>query len=718
MVKMSSFIEAGICLFSMIGFVCGGTANASGRVERAASAERSLSWQWTGGPEGGFVQCLVTTPLGTILAGTENGGIFRSTDGGVSWGVSTGGIQWPCCNYSVPALVISGATVYAGTWGGGVFRSTDDGQSWEATGTIPGDGYPIPTAIAACLRGGRVYAGGNFGVVISEDGGDSWQQISDGLPSPWVKSLALRGTTLYARVEEGIYRLVPGATSWVPWNEGLGTTVGMQSILAEADALYLATHEGGVCHLDCSDSTWVFMNDGLWDDNVDAVVEVDQTLYAGTMGSGLFRYDDPSATWSYTGDGLWNRDIRSLTRVGRAVVAGTFGGGVLCFDTEFGSWSSECPGFTAPMITSMAYDGSVVYAGLEGGGVYRSLDSGDSWARSLDGFDSLTALDVAAGATAIFAATWNGVYKSTDQGQSWSAAGLQGSGIYCLDIWGDVLYAGSYDGRLWSSANAGQSWSPVGSGLPYGIVRGAVRSGTTLYAGVDGGGVYKLPDGQTTWTAMNAGLPAPVCSCLNLGGSTLYLGTGMNGVYRWNAGAQTWEVAGLENQTIFCLAYVNGTLMAGTWGGLFTSSNSGQTWTSESDGLQPWLSVRAIIAGGGSIFAGLGSGGVWRATNPLDATQPEDSSPIGTTIDVRPNPMTPGGRILFSLANAGTAEIGIFDANGRRVVVLHEDRLSPGSHEWSWDGRNADGVMLPAGVYMVRLKSGDTEVATKLLRLD
>ena len=138
------------------------------------------------------------------------------------------------------------------------------------------------------------------------DGGGTWQQISDGLPGSWVRSLALRGTTVYAKLDEGIYRLSPGAATWSPWNDGLPVTNGMQSLRATADALYLATHEGGVCHLDCSDSTWVFINDGLWDDNVDGVVEIDQTLYAGTMGSGLFRLDSQSASWWHVGDGLWN----------------------------------------------------------------------------------------------------------------------------------------------------------------------------------------------------------------------------------------------------------------------------------------------------------------------------------------------------------------------------------------------------------------------------
>ena len=384
---------------------------------------REISWSWTGGPEGAWATCLTTTPGGALLAGRRTAASSVPTYGGATRATSDSGIEWPCCNYQIASFAVSGPNIYAGKLGGGAFRSVDDGETWSATGVVPGDPYPIVRALAACMHGDRVYAGGNFGAAISNDGGASWTQVSDGLSGGGGRDLALRGTTPYANVDDGVYRLTPGSSAWVAWNDGLPAVNGMQSFRSTADALYLATHEGGVYHLDCGDSSWVVMNDGLWDDNVDAIVEIDRSLYAGTMGNGLFRFDSRFSTWTAVPEGLWNRDIRSMTHRGIHLFAGTFGGGVFAFDTISDTWTTDCPGMISPMITSLAYDGTAVHAGLEGGGVYRSEDHGDTWTRSLTGVVEVSAFDLWADATAVYASTWNGVMKSTDQGQSWTAAG-------------------------------------------------------------------------------------------------------------------------------------------------------------------------------------------------------------------------------------------------------------------------------------------------------
>lgn len=681
-------------------------------------AGRSLHWEATNGPEGAWVISLVSTPGGSCLAGLENGGVYRSVDGGQSWFPSDYGIEWPCCNYTIPSLAASGSAVYAGTWGGGVIRSADDGASWSPTSAIPGDPYSIVTSLACCFRGDRVYAGGNFGVAVSQDGGDVWESIGDGLPPSWVRGLALRGTTLYAMLDQGIYRLDPGASSWIEWNMDLPSTNGMQSIRATADALYLATHEGGVCHLDCADSAWVFMNGGLWDDNVDAVVEVDQTLYAGTMGSGLFEYDAQSATWWNISAGLWNGDIRALARRGRHVVAGTFGGGPFRYDTEFAEWSEASTGMVAPMVTSLAHDAVGVYAGLEGGGVFRSTDQGGAWTRSLDGFETITVLDLATEGDAIYAATWNGVVKSTDHADTWSPAGLQGTGVFCLDSWSSVLYAGSHDGHVWASVDGGEAWNGVGTGLPNAIVRGVVRLGASLYAAMSDGGVLHLADGETTWTAMNDGLPQLYCDCLCAMGSDLYVGTGTEGVWKWDPDAAAWISAGLPGKTIFCLTAAGTTLMAGCWGELFKSEDGGASWTLDNDGLKPWLPVRAVSFTGDAYYAGLGNGGVWRAENPMGIAEPDRPALSSAILGVRPNPVVPGSRIFFDLEQSSRVVLTIHDSAGRRIAALHDGFLPAGRHERIWDGRLSDGARAPAGLYLIRLESGGVERTAKVIRID
>jgi subtilisin-like proprotein convertase family protein len=81
-----------------------------------------------------------------------------------------------------------------------------------------------------------------------------------------------------------------------------------------------------------------------------------------------------------------------------------------------------------------------------------------------------------------------------------------------------------------------------------------------------------------------------------------------------------------------------------------------------------------------------------------------------------PNP-APGGEttIRFGVPRTGAAAIVLFDVAGRRVRTLLDRTLQPGLHEVRWDGRDADGAPVPAGVYLYRLTAGDANLTRKVV---
>ncbi|MFH1278042.1 MAG: FlgD immunoglobulin-like domain containing protein [Candidatus Eisenbacteria bacterium] len=686
----------------------------------APKTGRSIDWEWTGGPEGAAIFCLVATPSGTLLAGTENGGLWRSADGGASWETTDDGLTWPCCNFTVQSLAAGPGAVYAGTWGGGVFRSDDDAVTWYTTGTIPDEGYPIIMALAACRFGDRVYAGGNFGVARTDDGGASWTLVNDGLPSAWVLALGLRGTVLYARLDAGIYRLDPNDLAWSLWNQGLYQDFGQQSFSATDGAFFLATHEGGVFRLDCADSAWVPLNDGLYDDNVDVVVEVDQTLYAGLMGGGAYRWDPSAAYWNMVNDGLWNWDIRSMTSRGLSPYAGTFGGGVFAFDPLSDTWSRASGGMTAPVVTSIVSDGGNLYAGMYGGGVWVSSDQGETWTLSVEGLGEVFVHRMAGGGSTVYAGTWNGVWKTTDQGASWESAGLQGNGVFALAPSPPVLYAGTYGNGVQVSGDGGENWNPVGSGLPPANVMGVERLGTSLYAALWGEGVYVLPDGESEWAPMNTGLPEFNMRCFVAGSGTLFLGLESKGVRRWNEANAEWDSSGLDGPAVFSLCDAGDRILAGSWGALYASTDTGSTWVNESGGLREFLAVYALESDDENFFAGLAGGGVWRAPRGTIAVPPAaESTPASSTRGFRaaPNPFVRDSRIAFGLDRSKEVRLEVFDASGRMVRSIVSGKLPAGFHERSWDGTNKEGAPAAAGVYFIRLVEDGRESTIKTIRL-
>jgi hypothetical protein len=84
---------------------------------------------------------------------------------------------------------------------------------------------------------------------------------------------------------------------------------------------------------------------------------------------------------------------------------------------------------------------------------------------------------------------------------------------------------------------------------------------------------------------------------------------------------------------------------------------------------------------------------------------------------VRPNPFASSTELRFTLAEPGAVELTLHDVTGRRVADLSVAELPAGEHGIEWDGRDADGRALPAGVYFARLRAGDRQSTSKIVRL-
>lgn len=70
---------------------------------------------------------------------------------------------------------------------------------------------------------------------------------------------------------------------------------------------------------------------------------------------------------------------------------------------------------------------------------------------------------------------------------------------------------------------------------------------------------------------------------------------------------------------------------------------------------------------------------------------------------VIPNPASGAARIAWTLGRTAPVRIEILDVTGRRVRTLSDGVQAAGRHAVSWDGRDASGVQVPPGVYVVRL---------------
>jgi hypothetical protein len=74
-------------------------------------------------------------------------------------------------------------------------------------------------------------------------------------------------------------------------------------------------------------------------------------------------------------------------------------------------------------------------------------------------------------------------------------------------------------------------------------------------------------------------------------------------------------------------------------------------------------------------------------------------------------------RIEFGVVRASRVNLSIYDVAGRRVRALVDGVNGPGTHTEQWDGRDEHGRHVADGVYVVKLRAGETSFTQKLVLL-
>jgi len=90
-----------------------------------------------------------------------------------------------------------------------------------------------------------------------------------------------------------------------------------------------------------------------------------------------------------------------------------------------------------------------------------------------------------------------------------------------------------------------------------------------------------------------------------------------------------------------------------------------------------------------------------------DGTAAVDDTPLARLSFAvpRPNPARGLTRLSYTLSRAGHVRLAVYDAAGRRVLLVRDGELAAGQHEDSLVLRSEGGRALPSGLYLVRLEA-------------
>ena len=144
----------------------------------------------------------------------------------------------------------------------------------------------------------------------------------------------------------------------------------------------------------------------------------------------------------------------------------------------------------------------------------------------------------------------------------------------------------------------------------------------------------------------------------------------------------------------------------------------------DGDGVDDLVVLGISADAGEGVEPGAGNDGAFvfinqRAPVTAVASQPA-TMPTAFALGANyPNPFNPATTIpLIVPAGAGDVELAIYNVLGQPVRQVWAGPLAAGEHRLGWDGRDAQGQAVAAGVYLYRLQVGEQTRVRKMVKLD
>ncbi|MGO9196094.1 MAG: WD40/YVTN/BNR-like repeat-containing protein [Acidimicrobiales bacterium] len=209
----------------------------------------------------------------TILAGVEDAALFRSSDGGQNWHELAGlrghgsGSSWQpgaggMCLHTILLDPANAARMFVAISAAGVFRTDDGGQTWRPSNRgLHSEGIPDEDAeVGHCVhhlamhpsRPEVLYMQKHWDVMRSDDGGDSWNEVSGDLPTDFGFAIDVHAhepQTVYVVPIKSdsehfppdgklrVYRSRTGGDEWEPLSGGLPQANCYVNVLRDAMAV-------------------------------------------------------------------------------------------------------------------------------------------------------------------------------------------------------------------------------------------------------------------------------------------------------------------------------------------------------------------------------------------------------------------------------------------------------------------------------------------------
>jgi phage pi2 protein 07 len=444
-----------------------------------------------------------------------------------------------------------------------LFFSNTTVAQWQPTEGINGAEIRCNVTV-----GSNIFVGTRSGIYISNDNGNNWSSTANILSTYPILSLAYNGTTLFAGTYDGIAISTNNGNTWTILPQP--DLVNVQSIAFSGTNIFVGTRKGVALSTD-NGITWRFVNRTLQD--VVSISISGTSIYAASSTQ-IDVSTDNGLGWDNVNSRLRIAGFTAILASGANLFVGTTNGMYLSNDNGL-TWSANSLNAS---VYSLTKNGTTLYAGTNVG-VFTSTNNSSSWTLKNVGVTKLRAQSVVVNGSNLVTSMGGRVYVSSNNGDNWTEKGFGLTDIQTIAFTtnGTNSYAGTSTGEVYLSKNNGANWVPVSNNLSCDNVFSLASNGTNVFASTNLDlisnfnfkfRVNSSNNNSSSWNEVNTGFPAD-----NSGSSSNYV-----------------------------LATIGSTVFAGSFRGVYKSTNNGGNWTAVNNGIENWF-IYALASDGAKLYA-------------------------------------------------------------------------------------------------------------------
>ena len=662
-----------------------------------------------------------------LTRGSYGVGILKTTDGGNTW---TKSLDWSYGEMTgVADLLINPentSTIFAATTEG-LYRTQNAGDSWELiqSNSMATDieMHPQDTNTLIVSFGNYLSPSNEKGVYRSQDGGDTFEELTDGLPDYTGKTLLSYSPSnpdkIYASVADafvsiGLYKSENGGDTWEQVNnEDVAKYQGWYShdvAVKPNDSEYLV-YTGVDAFVSPFSGGQDIVQTAFW-----YLWDFGQVPVGGPEGPSDYVHADIHAAYYSPFD----QDAVFLVTDGGVFYSGDNG---LSWEGRNGSYQTQQ---FYPNFGNSYQDSLFAIGGMQDNSTALYVGD-DAWVRILGG-DGMSAMINPEDDNIVFGSSQNlNVRRSLDHGDNFSS-------IIPSEVFDEnrvfngpfelnpnvptIIYAGAE--RLWESLNNGNDWSPtttseIDNGNPILKIGVSPANSNIIYVSMaplvsPPAKVFLSKDGGQNWSLMT-GLPDRMAMDFAFDpldeniSYVVYSGFGGAHVYKTEDGGVTWEsidngLPDLPTNTIFVDPLIPSNIYVANDLSVYASVDYGENWDVFAGDLPDAtlgmdLSISPVNR---KLRLATHGNGIWQ----VDLLDEVSSSPNPTAnnldLNIFPNPATDILNYSLKSSASQTVQWQIVDLMGRKLLQ------SNGTNQTTIGTVNLSS--LAAGHYFFQLEAG------------